>query len=285
MEKINLSEFMTPSAIDQWHETHEDRSPRPYMGISMIGHKCDRYLWLMYRWAVREKFSGRMLRLFRRGQLEEQQITDDLKRIGCIVTHTGDDQYEVDFGGNVRGHLDGIIESGLPEAPKKRHVLECKTHSDKSFQELRKKGVAEAKPMHWAQMQCYMLGLGTDRALYFAVNKNDDEIYTERVHLDKEAAELLITRAKNIAADIFMPLGISNDATWWECKLCPCWDVCHGTHKTQETNCRTCRHCEPDENGNMKCVRLGFPGVEIPYEIQVKACRNYVVRPDLRGET
>ena len=284
MEKMNLSEFMTPSAIDQWYETHEDRNPRPYMGISMIGHKCDRYLWLMFHWAVKEHFPGRMLRLFERGQEEEIKITDNLKRIGCIVTHTGDDQMEVDFGLNVKGHMDGIIESGLPEAPKKRHVLECKTHNDKSFQELKKKGVKEAKPMHWAQMQCYMLGLGTDRALYFAVNKNDDEIYTERVNLDKDVAELLIKRAQGIVTDLFIPIGISQDATWWECKICPCWDVCHGTHKTQEKNCRVCQHCEVDKEGKIMCTRLGFPGVEIPYKVQVKACPHFITRSDLRGE-
>ena len=277
---IPVTKNETPLAIDRWHEDHASDRPRPYMGISMIGHRCSRYLWLKFRWAVIEKFPGRMLRLFRRGQLEEQQITDDLKRIGCIVTHTGDDQFEVDFGGWVMGHMDGIIECGLPEAPKKRHVLECKTHNDKSFQELKKKGVKEAKPLHWAQMQCYMLGLGTDRALYYAVNKNDDEIYTERVRLDKTTAEDIVKRGQDIAVDIFMPQGISKDPEWWECKICPCHDFCHVSHQTKELNCRTCRYFMADD-GRARCELYRM---EIPYENQLMGCEDYSVHPDLGRE-
>ena len=67
------------------------------------------------------------------------------------------------------GSIDGIIEKGVPEAPTKRHILECKTHSLKSFKDLCDKGVQESKPQHWCQMQLYMHGTGIDRALYFAV--------------------------------------------------------------------------------------------------------------------
>ena len=272
---------ITAELIDLWHEEHEDDRPRPYMGISMIGHECPRYLWLKFRWAVREKFPGRMLRLFRRGQLEEQQFTDDLKRIGCVVTHTGDDQFEVSFGGWVKGHLDGIIECGLPEAPKKRHVLECKTHNDRSFQELKKKGVKVAKPMHWAQMQCYMIGLKTDRALYMAVNKNDDELYCERVYLERSEAQDIIRRGEDIAVDSLMPLPLSQDPTYFKCKMCPCWEFCHYTHQTKELNCRTCRYFAPDENGRAMC---SLYRIEIPYENQLMACTEYKVHPDLGSE-
>lgn len=278
--RIPVSKNLTPQAIDRWHEEHEEYRPRPYMGISMIGHSCPRYLWLMFRWAVRQTFPGRMLRLLRRGQLEEIQIADDLKRIGCIVTHTGDDQVEVDFGNWVRGHMDGVIKYGLPEAPKKVHVLECKTHNDKSFKELQKKGVREAKPMHWAQMQCYMLGYGTDRALYYAVNKNDDEIYTERVHLERSEAKDIVLRGQDIAQDSMMPEGISNDPTWYECKLCPCWGFCHQTRQTKELNCRTCRHFRATD-GIAAC---SLYRCEIPYENQLMACTAYMVHPDLGKE-
>lgn len=283
MEVLDLKDYSTVSAIDKWHEEHEDRRPRPYMGISMIGHECPRYLWLMFHWAVREFFPGRMLRLFDRGQKEEERFTDDLKRIGCIVTHTGNEQMEVASGGWVKGHMDGIIECGLPEAPKKRHILECKTHSDKSFEDLKKRGVKESKPQHWAQMQCYMYLSKIDRALYLAVNKNTDELYAERVHMDEEAAKYLIDRGNDIAVDLFIPFGISQDPTFYKCKLCPCWDVCHGTHKTQERNCRTCKHFEADREGCARCTRLGFPGPEIPYDIQIKGCSHYIVRQDLAG--
>ena len=56
------------------------------------------------------------------------------------------------------------VALGLLEAPKTWHVVEFKTHSAKSFRELAAKGVAEAKPQHWAQMQVYMHLTGITRA-------------------------------------------------------------------------------------------------------------------------
>lgn len=278
MATIPIDYNKPETLIDRGFEESADRKPRPYMGISMIGHECDRYLWLMFRWAVIPSFSGRMYRLFRRGQLEEEQFVNDLKSIGCVMHHTGNDQKEVDFGCWVRGHMDGIIESGLPEAPKKKHVAEFKTHNDASFKLLKMKGVKEAKPMHYAQMQCYMLGEGTDRALYMAVNKNDDELYTERVKLDKDFAEVMVRRGQEIATSPFIPLGISQDPTFYKCNMCPCHEFCHITRQTKELNCRTCRFFVPTEEGKAMCSNYH---IEIPLEYQYMACEEYRIHPDL----
>jgi hypothetical protein len=47
-------------------------------------------------------------------------------------------------------------------------LLEIKTHAKKSFDELAKKGVKEAKWQHYVQMQVYLKGLNLKQALYFA---------------------------------------------------------------------------------------------------------------------
>ena len=65
-----------------------------------------------------------MLRLFRRGQNEESVVVSDLRAIGVDVQATGASQSRVKFDCHVSGSVDGIIESGLPESPKKRHILE-----------------------------------------------------------------------------------------------------------------------------------------------------------------
>lgn len=278
MKIPDVNKNITAGLIDKWHEDHVDDRPRPYMGISMMGHECPRYLWLKFRWAVREKFSGRMLRLFRRGQLEEIQFTDDLKRIGCIVTHTGRDQLTVSFGGWVKGHPDGIIECGLPEAPKTPHIVEFKTHNNKSFEELKKKGVKEAKYMHWTQCQVYMLGRKLDRALYLAVNKDTDELYGERVKLERAEAQDLVRRGEDIAVDPFLPLPLSQDPSFYKCKMCSCWSFCHQTHQTEELNCRTCRHFSPDSDGRAYC---SLYKIKIPYENQLMGCTEYAIHPDL----
>ena len=61
------------SLIDAHHERATE-PPRSHMGASELGHACERWLWLKFRWMVIEKFEGRTLRLFRRGHNEEATI-------------------------------------------------------------------------------------------------------------------------------------------------------------------------------------------------------------------
>jgi len=263
-------------AIDAAHQSKQER-PRPHMGASMLGHPCDRWLWLSFRWAVIEKFEGRILRLFRRGQMEEATIISDLEAIGIVFRQT-DGQARVDFGSHVSGSVDGIIESGVPDAPKARHVAEFKTHALKSFEDLFSQGVQKSKPMHWAQMQVYMHGLGIHRALYVAICKNDDRIYTERLHYDHNAAEKLVDRGRRIALADRMPEPLSSDPTWWECKFCPARKFCHQTKLTEQVNCRTCAHSTATAAGNWECAKWGN---DIPDDWQHKGCSSHVLHPDL----
>ena len=144
--KIPESDHSITALIDKYHESKQE-GPRPHLGASMLGHHCDRWLWLSFRWAVQEKFPGRILRLFRRGQMEEATIVSDLRAIGMDVRGTSGQQARVDFGSHVSGSVDAIIESGVPGATHTRHVAEFKTHSKKSFDDLVKAGaVASAKP-------------------------------------------------------------------------------------------------------------------------------------------
>jgi hypothetical protein len=71
--------------IDEHHASQPDE-PRLHLGGSMLGHPCDRWLWLSFRWAVREKFPGRIRRLFRRGNNEEDIITAISKPSALIST-------------------------------------------------------------------------------------------------------------------------------------------------------------------------------------------------------
>lgn len=186
-------------AIDRAYEVEAQSEPlRPHLGASIIGHDCDRYIWLSFRWAFRPNFPGRVLRLFDRGQREEARVIAWLERIGVVMRPMGSEQERVSFGWHFGGSIDGIIESGLPEAPTKPHILEIKTHNKKSFDALANHGVGKSKPMHFDQMQVYMLGTGIDRALYFAVCKDDDRIYTERVRLEPDYAQRLVDLAKSI---------------------------------------------------------------------------------------
>jgi len=264
--------------IDASHEERQER-PRAHMGCSMLGEPCERKLWLAFRWAVIEPFPGRILRLFRRGQLEEDLIVSDLRAAGCHVTDTGEKQSRVDFGCHVSGSIDGVIKSGVPEAPKKKHILEAKTHSLKSFNDLTAKGVELSKPLHWAQMQVYMLGAKVDRALYYAVCKDDDRIYTERVRLCEKSATAFVARGQRIALTERMPEPITGaSASWYMCKFCPAYSFCHQTQTTNQANCRTCAHSTPKDDSTWHCARWD---TTIPTDAQHDGCTSHVFHPDL----
>lgn len=279
MTAIPPPENTVPAFIDRWHECQLN-NPRPHLGCSMLGHHCDRYLWLSFRWVFKKQFSGRMLRLFRRGQNEEATVVEDLRAIGCAVVDTdkNGNQLRVDFGRHVSGSMDGQVE-GIPEAPKTWHILEIKTHNAKSFKDLTAKGVKVSKPMHWAQMQVYMLGTDLERALYFAVCKDDDSIHTERVRIDRKAAEELVQRGHRITMSDRMPEpcpGASPD--WYQCKFCDAYSFCHETQTTDQANCRTCLHSTAKQDSTWHCERWGS---SVPYHGQIQGCPSHAVHPDL----
>jgi hypothetical protein len=262
------------------YESHEKEAehPRPHLGASLLGHPCDRWLWLTFRHAVVEKFSGRMRLLFSRGHDEEMRVVNNLRRIGMHVSDTGVSQSRYDFGKHVSGSSDGIV-SGVPGAQKAKAVLEIKTHNDKSFKELCNKGVKEAKLMHWVQCHMYGYGAKLNRALYVAVNKNTDEIYTEWLHLEKGVAEKYIARAHRITMAERLPEPISSDPSWYQCKFCAAHSFCHGDHLTKHANCRTCAHVTPREDSTWHCAR--YDAGNIPLDHQRTGCDSHVLHPDL----
>jgi len=261
--------------IDQYHSSKPSK-PRPHMGVSLLGHPCDRWLWINFRWAVVEDFDGRILRLFRRGHSEEDTIIKDLRNIGIDIRSS---QRRVDFGNHVSGSLDGVIESGVPEAPKARHVAEFKTHSKKSFDDMVKNGVEKSKITHFIQMQVYMHGTSINRALYLAVCKDDDRIYTERVKYDKKVAEDAIIRGKRIAMSDRMPEPVSADPSWYQCKFCPAHSFCHKAEPTKRINCRTCSHSTAMADSTWRCERHDADA--IPEEFQHEGCVDHILHPDM----
>ena len=41
----------TAAAIFQQYEKSAEAGQRPHLGASELGHECERYLWLSFRWA------------------------------------------------------------------------------------------------------------------------------------------------------------------------------------------------------------------------------------------
>ena len=73
---------------------------RPHLGFSVIGRECLRAVWYGWRWVTNGKHEGRVLRVFRRGKLEEEWLTRDLQGGG------------IDHGGHFTGEGRAAVEGG-----------------------------------------------------------------------------------------------------------------------------------------------------------------------------
>lgn len=240
---------------------------RPYLGISRIGAKCARALWYGFRLCSQSAITPRVNRLFQRGHREEEIIQADLRKIG-IWHH--DDQKEVIAGnGHIKGHIDDLLDF-IPDAPKTTHLGEYKTHNDKSFKDLKNKGVKLSKPVHYAQMICYMKLLKLKRGLYIAVNKNDDARYYERISANDKKADELIQRGIDIISTEISPERIG-ESTWFECKWCGHYEICHFGELPLK-NCRTCEYCDIHDEGKWRCSSYK---IELAFSQQLLGCSKH----------
>jgi hypothetical protein len=260
---MNLEQHVTLKCVSEIYEWHKKRragkSHRPHLGGSQIGNDCKRALWYQFRWAWSPDFDGRMIRLFETGDLEEDRFVRELRGIGCTVwdrdPDTGKQISFTEHGGHFALSLDGVVEN-LPDAPKKTHTLEMKTANAKSFQDMKKKGLKASKPIYWAQCQVGMYLSNIPDCLFLMKNKDTDAIYGERVKLDVAEAISLIAKAGEVIFSATPPSRISNDPSFFGCKFCPYYAVCHGC-KIPEVNCRTCAHVTPEPNGTWSCAKHG----------------------------
>lgn len=260
---------------------------RSHLGASLVGSDCLRELWYIFRWAApgssletKRIPHSQMIRLMNRGHLEEARFVALLLMIGCEVW-----QYDVQgnqfrisaHGGHFGGSGDAVLR-GIPECPDIALQGEFKTHNDDSFTKLKSEGLRESKPRHYAQMQMYMGGLGLQGGLYFAINKDNDELYAELVEFNSELFRERSEKAKRVIDSPFPLPKISESPGWWKCKMCRQRSICHNGEKPHR-NCRTCIHSKPIDGGWV-CTnpsRLGILAQYIPLtkEDQIKGCELY----------
>lgn len=284
----DISNHVDPIAAlvyEQYEKRNALEKPRAYLGGSVVGKECARALWYGFRWARREQFDGRTLRLFQTGHMAEGRFVADLRSIGCEVwdcdPRTGRQFTYKDHGGHMQGSLDGVAV-GVPSGGKHPHLLEFKTHSAKSFAELKKKGVKAAKYQHFAQMQVYMGWAKLPRALYVAVNKDDESLYFERLEFDSVEFEKLRVKAERVIFTDQPPARISDDPKYYLCNWCTFKEVCHG-RQVPDVSCRTCVHATPEPTGDARwsCAKhtpdrnIG----SIPIEVQRRGCNDHLPLP------
>jgi ribosomal protein S27E len=274
---------LMPLAGDAYSTKQEDW--RNHLGASLIGRECSRELWYSFHWATRNRFDGRMLRLFNRGHLEEPRMIAMLLTIGCQVwqVDANGKQFRVDgHRGHFGGSLDGVV-LGIPEAPDQPVLAEFKTHGEKSFLKLQGEGVMKAKWEHFVQMQIYMGKNNLQLAIYMAVNKNTDELHAELVQFDQREYDRALARSVAIIEAVEPPPKLNPSPGFFKCKCCDHHKVCH-LGAAPAVTCRSCVHSRVEDDG---CWRCSEPMADAAYgdvidldsTAQRAACDSYSLNP------
>lgn len=265
------------SDIDNFCATTYDDGFRWHLGASLIGTKCHRKLWYIFRWCFKQASTGRQQRLFNRGHREEERFVEWLTGIGCkVYAHTEDNkQFRISgCKGHFGGSLDGILY--LPERYEIDEPLLCEFKTNGTgpgFAKLKDKGVMIEKEMHYSQMCTYGSDAQYDLnyAAYFNICKNDDDLHIEVVKLDHKHGQDMRIKAENIITCQTPPAKISQDATFFDCAYCDAKDICHGG-KPFVKNCRSCDNAHPADNGEWFCQ---FHKGIIPRDFVPVGCNSY----------
>lgn len=229
-----LDDDSTLAFIDKAVEMkNRKKKKRGYLGMSEVGDKCQRKLWLKFHVGEPEKsIEAKLIRIFAIGDYIEKSVIKDLKTAGIAVD--GRQRAFKDHKGKFQGHCDGIV-TGLKESDKP-HILEIKSANDKNFGLFKKDGVKNHPTYgdkYFAQAQLYMGYAGLDRCLFIIENKNTGERHMERLKFVHAMFEDLRGKAHAIITALSPPRGIHENPSWWECKFCQynSDDWCRKTYK------------------------------------------------------
>jgi hypothetical protein len=228
------------------------------LGPSGIADPCLRRVFYAWRGYLRGVAEGRIQRLFQTGHREEVRVVADLAtrtgmQVWAVDPATGRQFKRVHKSGHYLVRPDGVIK-GVLSAPKTPHLLEIKTHNDKSFKALLDHGMPASKPEHYIQCLEGMSAMKLTRYLYVGVNKNDERYYFERGRPNARATAWVADRLGSLLNSDLTPPPLSLTQDAYECTFCPYKGPCAGG--PFDKNCRTCRHSTTGEEGTWVCDLL-----------------------------
>lgn len=239
MVKIPQQEDPTLQAMYLAIEARQDKEQRDYLGASLIGNPCARQIWYQYNGYNKAPFKAETLMNFEDGHRTEELTAERLRMVEGIELQThNEDGSQFGFssiGGKFKGHCDGFIR-GLKQAPKSWHVWECKSSSQKKWNEFKRlkatygeKGVLrEWNENYYVQAQLYMHYSGLNRhylTLAYAGGREYDSCRTE---YDEAVAAKYINRAERIIEANSEPPKMSKNKDFYICKWCDFSKECHG---------------------------------------------------------
>lgn len=287
MTELNFNVNQTLAAIDEALVDGQESKPRPYLGMSGIGHPCAKKVWYDFRWTTTRRMKASSIRAIQDGFAGEDVMAERLRKVKGVKLMTVDPNTGRQFGfvgagGHFKGHLDGAI-IGILEAPKTWHVWEHKQVNETKFNKLKKlvlelgekNALEKWDETYFAQAQCYM-GYSEMTRHFLTVCSPGGRDYTSvRTEFSSSVFKSIVDKAQWIIAQATPPDGISTDASWYECKWCDHKDVCHGTAAPVPT-CRSCTHSTPERDGRWTCA---VNKVDLSVQEQTEACTSHRIIP------
>lgn len=233
------------------------KKKREYLGLSMLGSECRRAVWYEFRKVAKKSFPPRMLRLFRRGDVEEYRFMYLLRGIGFTIYERNADgkQFKVtDFEGHLSGSMDGVGIAPPEFGYTDPFLLEYKSYNTKRFEKLKKEGVKKADIKYWTQCVGYMGYNKLKGCLFCAVCKDTDELYFEWIAADSFAFKRLVSFAHDVLTFKEAPEKLSNIPSFWKCTYCDFKPICHNNQPALKS-CRSCKFSSPGPKATWVCEK------------------------------
>jgi len=223
-------------------EAQPKEAPRNYLGASLIGHPCSRYIWYDIHHYPKMESKPEWLWAAEDGHRSEEIIANRLRLVKGLElwthnTHGQQFRWHA-LGGKFSGAVDGVAR-GLLQAPKSNHVWENKVCNHKKFADFqaKKNEVGEKRALqawneqYFGQAQVNMHFMKMDRHYTTVSYAGARDIDSCRTEYQPEVAERLIDKADRILSVKIEPPRLSDKPDFWRCKMCDRRHICHGVNQ------------------------------------------------------
>lgn len=203
--------------------TYVSEPPRDYIGASSIGSECWRQIWYEFNEFEGLEVPNKTKRTWEVGKNLEILVIEWLEATGLNITNTWIDLRDDELP-YFRGHVDALL---MNKDNQPKEIIEIKTAKDGSFNQFVKNGLKKWQPKYYAQIQSYMGMSGIHSASILVLNKDNSDLFDEKVPFSPEFYESLKNKAKAIHDSKTEPPRISGNPLWFTCKTCRFRKECH----------------------------------------------------------
>lgn len=234
---------------------------------SNAGHECKRKLFFIFNGCFYEqgKIDPSRALMIEEGVRLERTI---MKEIG--LTHGVPPTFRTPPSKNLsEGKADFFLDA-------QNTIIEIKTMSRNSFNQLKKKGLKQYSCKYYTQIQIYLNELfiqrGKAKGILIALNRDTFELYEEDIPYDEQYAIESINTVKNISLSDDIPMRLSEDSKYYICRMCEYKDLCH-EEKLPTPNCGSCLNVNRDlKKCTLKKIR--------EFALNGKNCTHHIYNPD-----